>query len=165
MRNFYLIILFFISAISTAQDKQVADIIPTNLKWSERMALSILKRHPEAYQIDEKTEPKWDYVHGLVLKSFEDLYNKTSDNKYYDYIKGYADATINEEGTIGSYKIEKYNIDMVTAGRILFSLYDKTKDEKYMIAMKLLRKQLQEQPRTASGGFWHKKIYLKCLII
>ncbi len=159
MRNFYLIILFFISAISTAQDKQVADIIPTNLKWSERMALSILKRHPEAYQIDEKTEPKWDYVHGLVLKSFEDLYNKTSDNKYYDYIKGYADATINEEGTIGSYKIEKYNIDMVTAGRILFSLYDKTKDEKYMIAMKLLRKQLQEQPRTASGGFWHKKIY------
>lgn len=159
MRNFYLIILFFVGVIATAQDKPVIDVIPTNLKWSERMALSIMKRHPEAYQIDEKTEPKWDYVHGLVLKSFEVLYNKTGDSKYYDYIKGYADALINDDGSISSYKLEKYNIDMVTAGRILFSLYDKTKDEKYMEAMKLLRKQLQEQPRTASGGFWHKKIY------
>jgi unsaturated rhamnogalacturonyl hydrolase len=29
--------------------------IPTTLKWSERMALSVMKQHPQAYQIDGKT--------------------------------------------------------------------------------------------------------------
>jgi len=133
--------------------------IPAALKWSERMALSVMKQHPEAYQIDGKTAPKWDYVHGLVLTAIEKLYKKTGDKKYYNYIKGYADATIDSKGAVASYKFESYNIDMVTAGNILFNLYDTTKDERYLTVMKLLRKQLQEQPRTASGGFWHKKIY------
>jgi unsaturated rhamnogalacturonyl hydrolase len=149
--------LFFVSSFSFSQDTQEA--IPTNLKWSERMALSIMKRHSQAYQIDDQKEPKWDYVHGLVLKSFEKLYDKTKDRKYYDYIKNYADATIDSVGAVKSYKFDNYNIDMVTAGRILFNLYDKTKDERYLTVINLLRKQLKEQPRTESGGFWHKKTY------
>jgi unsaturated rhamnogalacturonyl hydrolase len=123
------------------------------------MASSIMKRHPEAYMIDDLKEPKWDYVHGLVLTSFEELYKKTDDVKYYNYIKKYVDDLVQEDGTIKSYKFETYNIDMVTAGRLLFNLYDKTKDQKYLKALELLRKQIKEQPRTANGGFWHKKIY------
>lgn len=152
------IVMAFIGLNVVAQEKTVSTI-PTNLKWSERMALSEMKRYPEAYQIDEKKEPKWDYVHGLVLTSIEKLYKKTNDKKYYDYIKGYADATIDKDGVIKSYKFDTYNIDMVTAGRILFNLYDTTKDSRYLTVLQLLRKQLQEQPRTASGGFWHKKVY------
>jgi unsaturated rhamnogalacturonyl hydrolase len=48
---------------------------------------------------------------------------------------------------------------MIEAGKLLFDLYDDTKDEKYRIAMDTLRKQLKEHPRTSEGGFWHKKIY------
>ena len=59
-------------------------LISDSLKWSERMALSIMKRHPEAYQIDDKTEPKWDYVHGLVLSAFQGLYHKTQNQNYYN---------------------------------------------------------------------------------
>src|SRR6218665_567585 len=156
-----LIAMACLSCKMTAQKNQpvVIDKISTDLKWSERMALSIMKRHPEAYQIDEKTEPKWDYVHGLVLTSFEKLYENTKDKKYFDYIKEYADSTIDNDGTIKSYKFESFNIDMVAAGKMLFSLYDQTKDPRYLTAIQLLRKQLQEQPRTASGGFWHKKVY------
>jgi unsaturated rhamnogalacturonyl hydrolase len=133
--------------------------IPSTLKWSERMALSIMKRHPQAYQIDGQTEPKWDYVHGLVLTSFEALFKHTKDQRYYNYRKQYADATIDENGSVVSYKFDTYNIDMVTAGRILFNLYETTKDTRYLTVLQLLRKQIAEQPRTASGGFWHKKIY------
>jgi unsaturated rhamnogalacturonyl hydrolase len=133
--------------------------IPSTLKWSERMALSIMKRHPQAYQIDGQTEPKWDYVHGLVLTSFEALFKHTKDQRYYNYRKQYADATIDEKGSVASYKFDTYNIDMVTAGRILFNLYETTKDTRYLTVLQLLRKQIAEQPRTASGGFWHKKIY------
>jgi unsaturated rhamnogalacturonyl hydrolase len=151
----FLAILFLFN-IGIAQTEQK---ISSTLKWSERMALSIMKRHPEAYQIDGQTEPKWDYVHGLVLTSFEALYDKTKNPQYYNYIKQYAEATIDENGTVSSYKFDTYNIDMVTAGRILFKLYKTTKDERYLTVLQLLRKQITEQPRTVSGGFWHKKMY------
>ncbi|MGJ8667158.1 MAG: glycoside hydrolase family 88/105 protein [Patiriisocius sp.] len=133
--------------------------IPTSLKWSERMALTLMEAHPEAYQIDDKEEPYWDYVHGLVLTAFEKLGKETGDKKYYEYVKGYADATIDSLGNIPSYKFSDYNIDMIEAGNILFHLYDTTKDEKYLKAMQTLRKQLSEHPRTSEGGFWHKKRY------
>ena len=41
--------------------------IPDTLKWSERMALSIMKRNPEAWQVDDSAKPKWNYKTGLVM--------------------------------------------------------------------------------------------------
>jgi len=135
------------------------ELTSSKLKWSEKMALTLMMRHPNAYEIDDRTTPKWDYVHGLVASSIEELYKKTKDEKYYNYVKGYADALIDENGNIATYEMDKYNIDMVVAATILFDIYDRTKENKYLIAMQTIRKQLDDQPRTASGGFWHKKIY------
>ncbi len=150
----------FTSCKVTSQEPAKKDIvISKDLKWSDKMALTLMKRHPEAYMIDDSKAPKWDYVHGLVLHSFEELYKKNPDARYPVYIKGYADALIESDGTIKTYDFDNYNIDMVVAGRLLFNLYDTTKEDKYLKAMQLLRKQLSEQPRTKSGGFWHKKIY------
>lgn len=38
-------------------------------------------------------------------------------------------------------------------------LYEKTHEEKYAKASDILREQLNRQPRTSDGGFWHKKLY------
>ena len=133
--------------------------ISAQLKWSERLAQTLMQKHPEAYQIDDKDKPKWDYVHGLVMTGFEELYKKNNNPKYFEYIKGYADATIDEKGNIPSYKFESYNIDMIIAGNHLFFLYEKTKDQRYLTALQTLRSQLDTHPRTSEGGFWHKKIY------
>lgn len=133
--------------------------ISDKLKWSERLAQTLMKQHPEAYQIDDKKQPKWDYVHGLVMTSFEQLYKKTNNKAYYDYLKGYYDATIQSDGSIPSYKLESYNIDMLPAGNALFYLYEKTNEPQYLQALKTLRSQLDTHPRTNEGGFWHKKIY------
>ncbi|MEL1239793.1 glycoside hydrolase family 88 protein [Flavobacterium sp. DGU99] len=135
------------------------DLTSSKLKWSEKMALTLMMRHPKAFQIDDRTTAKWDYVHGLVASSIEELYKKTKDEKYYEYVKGYADALIDENGKIATYEMDKYNIDMVVAATILFDIYDRTKENKYLVAMQTIRKQLDNQPRTASGGFWHKQIY------
>lgn len=159
--------LFFIAValVSCKKEEKAPEtektplVVSDTLKWSERMAQTLMHHHPEAYQIDDKTEPKWDYVHGLVMTSFEKLYQKTHKKEYFDYVKGYADATINEDGTIVSYEMEKYNIDMIEAGNSLFFLYNQTKDERYLKAMQLLREQLKNHPRTTEGGFWHKKVY------
>ncbi len=133
--------------------------ISKDLKWSERMAKSIMKRFPKASDVDNHKKINWNYKHGLLALSFEKLYQKTGDEKYFEYEKGYADDLIDSSGVILGYKMEKYNIDNINAGKILFFMYEKTKDERYLTAIKTLRKQLDNHPRTNSGGLWHKKIY------
>lgn len=134
-------------------------LIPDTLKWSDRMALSIMKRNPQVWNIDHIEAPKWEYKVGLVLKAYERLYVSTKNETYYIYIKDFVDTMIDSVGTIKGYELESYNIDLINSGKLLFNLYDKTQDEKYLIALKTLRKQLDGQPRTKSSGFWHKKIY------
>lgn len=152
--------MLFTSSKAISQETVAKDIvISKNTKWSDKMALTLMKRHPEAYMIDDSKAPKWDYVHGLVLHGFEELYKKNPDPRYPIYVKGYVDALVQNDGTIKSYELDKYNIDMVVSGRLLFNIYETTKEEKYLKAMQLLRKQLSEQPRTPEGGFWHKNIY------
>jgi unsaturated rhamnogalacturonyl hydrolase len=55
--------------------------------------------------------------------------------------------------------IYEFNIDDINSGKLLFMLYEQTKDPRYLKAMQQLRKQLDWQPRTSEGGFWHKRIY------
>ncbi len=141
-------------------DAQESDqTISSNLKWSERMALSIIKRHPKAWQIDYHPEPKWDYKIGMILTAFEKLNAQKKSQIYYDYVKDYADIFIDKEGRFPNFNPEDHNIDFINAGKILFGLYDKTKYSKYLTALKTLRNQFDTHPRTVSGGFWHKKIY------
>jgi unsaturated rhamnogalacturonyl hydrolase len=133
--------------------------ISKDAKWSDKMALTLIKRHPKAFMIDDAKDPKWDYVHALVLHSFEELYKKNPDSRYTAYIKNYVDILVQNDGTIKTYELEKYNIDLVLPGRLLFNLYQTTKENRYLVAMQTLKKQLEGQPRTPSGGFWHKQIY------
>jgi len=153
-----IVLLLIFGCKMTAQTNQT-NILADNLKWSERTATTILNKYPKAWQIDGTEKPKWDYKMGLVLSAFEKLYQKTGDKKYLDYIKAYADELIDADGNIAKYDEEEYNIDCANPGKLLFNLYDITKDERYLKVIKQLRNQLENQPRTASGGFWHKQIY------
>lgn len=134
-------------------------VIGKNLKWSDKMALTLMKRHPESYMLDDAKKPKWDYVHALVLHSIEELYKKNPDPRYKAYIRGYVDNLVQADGSINTYEFDKYNIDLVLPGRLLFDVYADSKQDKYLKALQLIRKQISEQPRTQSGGFWHKQIY------
>jgi len=157
--------LAFLGCKTTAQvpvkntESQSQISISKDAKWSDKMALTLMKRYPESYMIDNAKAPKWDYVHALVLHAFEDLYKKNPDPRYAAYVKNYVDILVQEDGSIKTYELEKYNIDLVLPGRLLFNRYKETKDNRYLIAMQTLKKQLEGQPRTSTGGFWHKQIY------
>lgn len=143
----------------TSQEPAKDIVIGKNAKWSDKMVLTLMKRHPESYMIDDAKKPKWDYVHALVLHSIEELYKKNPDARYKNYVRSYVDQFVQTDGSITTYEFDKYNIDLVLPGRLLFDVYETSKDEKYLKALQLIRKQLAEQPRTQSGGFWHKQIY------
>lgn len=127
--------------------------------YSAWMADSEIKRNPESWMLDFSKEPKWNYCHGLVLQAIMQTWQKTNDQKYFDYAYSFADLMISEDGQIKTYKPEEYNIDRVNSGKFLFPLYEKTKEQRFKKAMTLLRNQMKTHPRTADGSFWHKKIY------
>jgi unsaturated rhamnogalacturonyl hydrolase len=58
-----------------------------------------------------------------------------------------------------AYPAEEHTLDDIELGRSVLLLYRETHEPRYAAAAKFLRQQLAAQPRTASGGFWHKQIY------
>ncbi len=104
-------------------------------------------------------EPHWNYIDGCMITALLCASEITGERKYADFAERFIDYYIFEDGTIRGYSPEKYNLDDVNEGRVLFDLYRATGKEKYKKAIFLLREQLQNQPRTVTGNFWHKKIY------
>ncbi|MCI5083644.1 MAG: glycoside hydrolase family 88 protein [Saprospiraceae bacterium] len=144
---------------TTTTQKEVTHAIPKDQKWSERMAQSIMHRHPKAWQTENDSIPEWDYKIGLLMTAFQQLHQATNDSAYYNYMLDYAQTMIDSDGTIADYDQESYNIDLINPGKFLFDIYDQTKDTRYLKALQTLRKQLESHPRTNAGGFWHKQIY------
>ena len=87
------------------------------------------------------------------------LWQKTGDQNYYDYVKSNIDQFVGPDGEIRTYRLDEYNLDQINEGKLLFPLYETTGDERYRKAAYLLRRQLETHPRTAEGGFWHKQVY------
>lgn len=137
----------------------VEKIVPENLKWYERMMLSEIERFPKASMLDFVDKPRWSYTNGLVLSACIKVYEQTNNQKYYDYIYAYANELIDSTGTIKTYKLSNQNLDMIKSGDVLLYLYPKTKEERFLKAIETLNSQMETQPKTSEGGYWHKQIY------
>nr|WP_321438036.1 glycoside hydrolase family 88 protein [uncultured Bacteroides sp.] len=151
------VILFCAFSCTAQAFSQVG--ISDKLPMSVRMAKSEMIRFPHAWQLDFSKDLRWNYCQGLELKAMLDVYDKYGDDKFYKYALTYADTTINDDGSIKTYKMSEYSLDRVNSGKILFRIYEQTKNEKYKKALDLLRSQLDSHPRTSEGGFWHKNVY------
>lgn len=124
-----------------------------------RFADSEMTRFPKAYQLDHGKRLFFGYAQGVGCTAMLRLWKSTNDNRYFDYVKEWADSLIDTKGDILLYDKESYNIDYINSGKTLFDIYEKTGDEKYRLAMDNLIDQLEKHPRTTDGGYWHKKIY------
>lgn len=119
---------------------------------SERMALSVQKRYmPEQVQ--------WHYEHGLVLQSIHAVGVSTGGSDFFSWVSRMYDTQLSADGTILTYRKDEFNLDQINPGKMLFDLFSATGNPRYRTAIETLRTQLRNQPRTESGGFWHKKIY------
>lgn len=166
MKNITLITILALSFFTSCkEEKKQVDVpkqemeISDSLKWSERMALSEIKRFPDPTLLDFRDKPKWSYTPGLVLQAMSKVYEQINNQKIYDYIYKYPDRMIEKNGTIKTYKMSNYNLDMIKAGDIMYYVYNKTQEPRFKKVMDTLHKQLEGQPTTSEGGFWHKKIY------
>jgi unsaturated rhamnogalacturonyl hydrolase len=154
-----MIYLFGWLLISTLLSCGPSHKMKTSQPWSVRMADQVMKCNHEPWTIDSANQAKWEYTYGLVLKGILEVWGVTGNERYLRYVQSYYDHFIQSDGTILTYKLEDYNIDRINTGRPLFTLHRQIRDEKYIKAIHLLRKQMKTHPRNSENGFWHKKIY------
>jgi unsaturated rhamnogalacturonyl hydrolase len=149
-------LLLLLNACNTGQVKHESGKYKD---YAVKFANSEMKRFPEAWQLDHGTRYVWGYAQGLGCKAMLKVWKATEDPKYYNYVYQWADTMVNSDGSIQGYHVEKYNIDYINAGKILFDIYAQSGTEKFRMAMDTLLHQLDGHPKTSEGVFWHKKRY------
>ena len=117
-----------------------------------RTAETILERHP-------LLSNRWHYEPGVVLLAIQHVWQKYGEKQFFDFIKNNIDKFVDQTGNIRTYHLKDYNLDQINSGKLLFTLYDQTGDDRYRQASHLLREQIRSQPRNEQGGFWHKLQY------
>ena len=128
--------------------------------YSEWMTASEMQRTPKSYLLDFSSKPKWSYVMGIELEAMLDTYLKYGNPRIWKYCKEYTDTMINAQGEIRGYQLKDYNLDNIRTGHFVARMYQQKPEQKNLIAMREMMKQLQQQPRTEEDGvFWHKAIY------
>ena len=119
--------------------------------WSTRTADAVIRREPVV-------GTRWAYEWATLLKGVDQVRRATGDRRHLEYIRSNVDRFL-QGGGIATYAREAYDLDSVAGGPLLLSLFRETGDERYSAAALILREQLRAQPRTPSGGFWHKRVY------
>lgn len=144
------------------------------LDWAKGFAKTIITSYPDSIvvkkfaqhmlQDKEGSDPSkrtavWNYEEAVVLKGMLRLWEQSGDQSLFNYTRKIIDHFIGADGSIRTYQPLEYNSDQLTGGLILLELYRKTGEQKYKVAMDHLWEQIQWQPRTKEGGFWHKYKY------
>ena len=129
--------------------------------YSEWLTYSEMKRVPHSYLLDFSSKPKWSYVMGIEMEGMLDTYEhyKEGNNAILDYLKEYPAKMIDEKGNITGYKYEDFNLDNVRTAKFILRMHNLFPSKSSELALKTLFKQLQNQPRTKEGVYWHKAIY------
>jgi unsaturated rhamnogalacturonyl hydrolase len=127
--------------------------------WSERAARAAIVRWPDGRLVPVDQRWAWNYELGTLLEGMDAVWLNTADPRYYNYIKSSIDQFVTPDGSISTWRPEENQLDNILLGRQLLLLYGVTQDVRYAKAARLLYEQLLHQPRTASGGFWHKQKY------
>ena len=110
-------------------------------------------------KIRQGAPASWNYIDGCMITALMAIANITGDKRYFDFAENFISSFVSEDGTIRTFEPEKYTLDDVNEGRVLFELYEKTGKEKYRLAADKIRDMLLHQPRTYEYSYWHKLIY------
>jgi len=120
--------------------------------WSIRMVESTLQRYtPKDFS--------WNYDHGLQVLAIQKAGEATGEERYLKFVADWVDYFVQPDGTIRSYHLKEYNVDLVNSGKLLYGAYERTSDERYRKAIETLHEQMRTHPRNSVNGFWHKQIY------
>ena len=126
------------------------------VKWSVRMTNTVLASSDSLIHY-VAGNPKWAYdvaLLGLAIDRLGNVYPK-----YSKYLDDWVNYFVHPDGSVTDYAMKEYNLDRIFPGRDIITVYKRNPDPKYKIALDNFIEQLKTQPKTNSGGYWHKSIY------
>jgi unsaturated rhamnogalacturonyl hydrolase len=126
---------------------------------SQVLARTVIKEWPAGVVSTTAHPGEWGYEEGVLLDGMTAEWHATADGQDFAYIKAAVDRYVTDEGTITGYKADGHTLDDIEMGRAVLLVYRVTQQAKYYKSAKFLEERLALQPRTASGGYWHKQIY------
>ena len=99
---------------------------------------------------------EWNYKTGVMLMGAKQMYEATGEEKYFSFIESCLDALITQDGEIKNCPEENERIESISCGRVLYFMFDKTKDEKYRKTIDFVMDKLRECPRCECGNFFYQ---------
>lgn len=128
--------------------------------YSEWLVASEMQRVPHPYNLDfSPNKARWSYTMGIELESMLDTYLRYQDEAIMNYIKEYPEKMISSNGSITGYNYNDFNLDNVRTGRFILRMYQQNPRQQDWKAVNTMFQQLENQPRTNEGVWWHKAIY------
>jgi unsaturated rhamnogalacturonyl hydrolase len=124
--------------------------------WPIRIATSVRALYPTAKDLGG-----WNYTEGIIADALCRIAARTGRDDDYTYVRQFLDRFVAADGTMDAkeYPFELYSLDKIRPATSLLWIYDRTKDERYMTAARYVATQLEKQPRTSDGGYWHRSVY------
>jgi unsaturated rhamnogalacturonyl hydrolase len=160
MRRFAVLVLFGCAAVQgVVTSGLVAQDRATQISPAQRMAATVMKEWPAGLVSTTGHPGEWGYEEGVLLDGMAAEWHATADGQDFAYIKAAVDKYVTDDGTIVGYKADGHTLDDIEMGRAVLLVYRVTQQARYYKAAKFLVDQLAVQPRTPSGGYWHKQIY------
>ncbi len=128
--------------------------------YSEWLVASEMQRVPHPYNLDfSPNKARWSYTMGIELESMLDTYLRYGDETIMNYIKEYPEKMISSNGSVTGYNYNDFNLDNVRTGRFILRMYQQNPRQQDWKAINTFFTQLENQPRTNEGVWWHKEIY------
>jgi unsaturated rhamnogalacturonyl hydrolase len=124
--------------------------------WSIRIADTVRSLYPEAAELGN-----WNYTDGIIIDALYAIASRTGREDDFNYIRQYLDRFVSPEGKMDpqAYPFELFSLDRIRPASTLLWMYERTKEAKYLTAAKYVSTQLDKQPRTSDGGYWHRSTY------
>ncbi len=106
------------------------------------------------------SETNWMYEDGVLLRAMAATGALLEDDRYLSFLKRYIDNFVTEDGRIPFVENRPPSVDCLNNGKVIFTLYHITHEDRYKKALAYLKSCIERHPRLdGCGGFAHKKIY------
>ena len=98
------------------------------------------------------------YVSAVIHEGYAKAAMAQNDTELASFASGEVSSIVSANGTLKGWNSTYYTLDDIRIGNNILHVWNSEgrKDDKYVIAAKGLREQLNRWPRTPEGGFWHR---------
>lgn len=120
-----------------------------------REAIETMMRKFNAADLPPKGH--FHYHQGVFLSGVYNNYLLSGEESWYQYMKDWVDAMLDEEGNIKEYG--GLHLDDIMPGNLLFPIYERTGHKKYKKALDELMHNMLIYPQNKEGGFWHMQVF------